>query len=73
MKITDYPSYLVQNRHVVEANFVFCLWKEPDLYDDYVVNQKQTNTTAISARKMVFFIINLGFNCTILDTETLIM
>jgi len=35
MQLKDYPTFLVQNRHVIEANFVFCLWKDPDLYSDY--------------------------------------
>lgn len=34
-----------QNRDTIEAPFVFCFWKEPDLYDDYkFVNCKKDET-----------------------------
>ncbi|WP_170211261.1 LAGLIDADG family homing endonuclease [Robertmurraya siralis] len=30
-----YDKALVENRDMQEANFIFCLWKNPDLYHDY--------------------------------------
>lgn len=36
-KITEYPKELVSNRNQIEALFVFCLWKNPELYDDYEI------------------------------------
>ncbi|MGG2091337.1 DnaB-like helicase C-terminal domain-containing protein [Bacillus sp. S13(2024)] len=33
--LDHYPSPLVTNREMVEANFIFCLWRNPDLYGDY--------------------------------------
>lgn len=33
--INDYPKKLVENRDLIEANFVFCLWKDPELYYDF--------------------------------------
>jgi replicative DNA helicase len=36
MNLKDYPEKLIQNREKIEASFIFCLWKEPDLYDDYL-------------------------------------
>ncbi|MEK4025349.1 DnaB-like helicase C-terminal domain-containing protein [Sporosarcina sp. FSL W7-1283] len=34
-EITDYDKRLVENREVLEASFIFCLWKNPELFDDY--------------------------------------
>lgn len=33
--ITEYNKALVENREVLEASFIFCLWKNPELFDDY--------------------------------------
>lgn len=33
--LDNYPSELSENRGMTEANFIFCLWKNPDLYSDY--------------------------------------
>lgn len=33
--LDNYDNKLVQNREMIEANFIFCLWKNPDLYADY--------------------------------------
>jgi hypothetical protein len=33
--LDNYPAPLVENRDMIEANFIFCLWKNPDLYGDY--------------------------------------
>jgi len=40
MELKDYPVELTENREQIECNFIFCLWKEPELIDDYknVVN-----------------------------------
>ncbi|WP_182006272.1 DnaB-like helicase C-terminal domain-containing protein [Priestia aryabhattai] len=36
MKVIDeYPNKLTENRETIEASFIFCLWKDPDLYGDY--------------------------------------
>lgn len=34
-EITEYNKLLVENREVLEASFVFCLWKNPELFNDY--------------------------------------
>ncbi len=46
MELKDYPKKLLENRKEIECNFIFCLWKEPDLIDDYanVVNGKDILT-----------------------------
>lgn len=31
----NYPNELTEGRESLEASFVFCLWKQPDLYSDY--------------------------------------
>lgn len=35
MKLKEYPKELVEGRESAEATFVFCLWKQPDLFADY--------------------------------------
>ena len=47
-----------KNRPEIEASFVFCLWKNPDLYSDYkFVNEKEDNI--IKSEDAVFYF-NLG-------------
>lgn len=36
MELRDYPKELTKNRDSIESSFVFCLWKDPTLYDDYL-------------------------------------
>lgn len=31
----EYPEILLQNRDMLEANFIFCLWKDPELYGEF--------------------------------------
>lgn len=31
----EYPEILLQNRQMLEANFIFCLWKDPELYGEF--------------------------------------
>lgn len=33
--LKKYPEKLVKDRHQLEGNFIFTLWKEPDLYGEY--------------------------------------
>lgn len=41
-KLDKYPVELTQNRDSMEGSFVFCLWKDPSLYDDYgSINDKE--------------------------------
>ena len=34
-ELNEYPKELTDGRNSVEASFIFCLWKQPDLYSDY--------------------------------------
>lgn len=34
-ELKDYPKELIKGRDGAEATFVFSLWKQPDLYDDF--------------------------------------
>lgn len=34
-QLKAYPEEIVKNRESLESSFVFCLWKDPSLYDDY--------------------------------------
>lgn len=43
-----YPEELIKGRDSAEATFIFCLWKQPDLYDDFQrinVNEDKTLKT----------------------------
>ncbi len=33
--LDDYPKEITESRDIIEGSFVFCLWKNPELYDDY--------------------------------------
>jgi hypothetical protein len=33
--LDNYDKKLTENREMIEANLIFCLWKNPDLYGDY--------------------------------------
>lgn len=47
-----------ENREQIEAPFVFCFWKDPDLYDDYkFVNDKKDETLKSEDAQFYF---NLG-------------
>lgn len=47
-----------ENREEIEAPFVFCFWKDPDLYDDYkFVNDKKDETLKSEDAQFYF---NLG-------------
>ena len=47
-----------ENREQIEAPFVFCFWKDPDLYDDYkFVNDKKDETLKSKDAQFYF---NLG-------------
>lgn len=47
-----------ENREQIEAPFVFCFWKDPDLYDDYkFVNDKKDKTLKSKDAQFYF---NLG-------------
>ena len=35
MKLSDYPKELIEGRESAEAMFIFCLWKNPELFADY--------------------------------------
>ena len=46
--LKKYPEELIKGRDSAEATFVFCLWKQPDLYDDFQrvnANEDQTLKT----------------------------
>lgn len=35
MNWKEYPENLIKGRESAEATFIFCLWKQPELYDDF--------------------------------------
>ncbi len=58
MKNEDCLKKINDKREEIEAPFVFCLWKDPDLYDDYkFVNEK--NDSTIRSKDALFYF-NLG-------------
>lgn len=53
-ELSQYPKELTDNRNSVEASFVFCLWKEPDLYSDYIV-LNENNDETIKTEDGIFY------------------
>lgn len=47
-----------KDRNKVEAPFVFCLWKDPDLYDDYKFVNEKTDNSIRDEDSLFYF--NLG-------------
>lgn len=43
ISIEDYPKDLVANRQAVECNFIFTLYKDPDIIEDYTKSVVNTN------------------------------
>ncbi len=35
IELNDFPKELTQKRDTTECNFIFCLYKDTELYDDY--------------------------------------
>jgi replicative DNA helicase len=35
VQLDNYPKELTEQREMIEANMIFCLWRNPDLYGDY--------------------------------------
>lgn len=45
IELVNYPKELIKGRESAEGTFVFCLWKQPDLYSDYVkINENNDKT-----------------------------
>ena len=36
MQLSNFPKELIHNRSTIEGLFIFCLWKEPKFYEDYM-------------------------------------
>lgn len=53
-ELTEYPSELTENRNSIEASFIFCLWKQPDLYDDYS-SINENNDETIKTDEGIFY------------------
>jgi len=34
--LNNYPVEFTGNRQTVEGSFIFCLWKNPEMYGDYI-------------------------------------
>lgn len=56
--LKDYPIELVENRNIIEGNFIFCLWSEPELYGDYC-NDIRTNKDILTDSGQFYY--SLGF------------
>ena len=58
MELEKCLEIINKNRNEIEAPFVFCFWKDPDLYDDYkFVNDIKDETLK---DKDAIFYFNLG-------------
>lgn len=57
-ELKEYPKELTKGRDAAEATFVFCLWKQPDLYDDF--SRLNTNDDETIKTKDGIFYFDLG-------------
>ena len=48
------------NREQTEASFVFCLWKDPQRYDDYKNINEGTDKTLICEEQVFYFMVGRG-------------
>ena len=53
-ELNEYPSELTENRNSIEASFIFCLWKQPDLYSDYS-SINENNDETIKTEDGIFY------------------
>ena len=40
MNLDKISPELVKNREIIEGNFIFCLYKDPDMFPDFPINPK---------------------------------
>lgn len=55
MSWKDYPEELIKGRESAEATFIFCLWKQPDLYDDFSRVNTQDDETLKTEDGIFYF------------------
>ena len=53
-ELSEYPNELTEGRNAVEASFIFCLWKQPDLYSDYS-SINENNDETIKTEDGIFY------------------
>lgn len=53
-ELSEYPKELIEGRNAVEASFIFCLWKQPDLYSDYS-SINENNDETIKTEDGIFY------------------
>ena len=45
MSLKDYPKELIEGRESIEASFIFCLFKNPELFGDYLKLNEDSDDT----------------------------
>lgn len=60
MDLNKAIARIEENRVRVEASFVFCLWKDPQRYDDYKNVNEGTDKTLICEDQVFYFMIGRG-------------
>ena len=53
-ELSEYPKELTEGRNAIEASFIFCLWKQPDLYSDYS-SVNENNDETIKTEDGIFY------------------
>lgn len=66
-EVSNYDVRLVENREVLEASFVFCLWKNPELFHDYSDFDPSTELMLDDSR----FYFSLGKEMSLLNYKSL--
>ena len=60
MDLTKAIEKIEANRVQAEASFVFCLWKDPQRYDDYKNINEGTDKTLICEEQVFYFMVGRG-------------
>ena len=55
MNWKEYPEDLIKGRESAEATFIFCLWKQPELYDDFARVNTQDDETLKTEDGIFYF------------------
>ena len=61
MDLTKAIEKIEANRVQAEASFVFCLWKDPQRYDDYKNINEGTDKTLICEEQVFYFMLVAAF------------
>ena len=60
MKLSDFPKELTEGRESLEASFIFCLYKNPELFGDYLKINENDDETILTEDGAFYFSLGKG-------------